>query len=545
MPGIVMSLYALLQNSYDPVTRRYVLSEMVELEGALDGNLCRCTGYKPTLDAAKSFVQEDLGGVVFEGKKSKVEGNWVGITSPERRALELAVADAPAGAEKLKHTYPSTKIVAGNSEVQVEVKFKHEKSQGILYRRGEGEVVIGGNTSLTVLEKACLEGYKKLGKRGFVIEAIRKRLRYFAGRQIRNTATPAGNIVTASPISDLNPVLIASSTVLTAQSKTRGEFPLPMKEFFVAYWTTALPADSIITKLTIPLPAEGTRGVIKPYKQTKRKDDGIAIVTAGFRDFPLGFTVPDGMPTYRKTPAFLFLFRFWHEVAAELELGTQEQQVDHEVIEEIHRGISNGSRDNDNPYEQRAVRKEILPLSGLKQATGEAEYIDDMPNIEGSSSEVLCCRRRLTISLSQSISPLHYKHPKDKPLFAKVFVHSYGQPIGMVYAESAAISQAAAQLVDVQYEELPPIFTISEVIAAKSFFPHRKMLIRGKPTAEAFKNCDFAYEGVARMGGHEHSCLKIDAAAVIPRPEDGEMEVWPGTQNIMDTRVCLASYWCS
>lgn len=64
-PGIVMTLYALLRNAYDPATKTYRLSaEMVELEGALDGNLCRCTGYRPILDAAKSFVREDLGGVV-------------------------------------------------------------------------------------------------------------------------------------------------------------------------------------------------------------------------------------------------------------------------------------------------------------------------------------------------------------------------------------------------------------------------------------------------------------------------------------------------
>ena len=48
----------------------------------------------------------------------------------------------------------------------------------------KGEVTIGGNTSLTVVEKACLEGYNQLGKRAFVLEAIRKELRYFAGRQV-------------------------------------------------------------------------------------------------------------------------------------------------------------------------------------------------------------------------------------------------------------------------------------------------------------------------------------------------------------------------
>ena len=61
------------------------------------------------------------------------------------------------------------------------------------------------------------------------------------------------------------------------------------------------------------------------------------------------------MPPYHKTLAFSILFRFWHEVAAELELGTQEQQVDHEIIEEIHRGVSYGLRDNDNLYEQIVV----------------------------------------------------------------------------------------------------------------------------------------------------------------------------------------------
>lgn len=56
-----------------------------------------------------------------------------------------------------------------------------------------------------------------------------------------------------------------------------------MKEFFVAYRTTTLPEDAIITRLTIPLPAEGSREVIKAYKQAKRKDDDIAIVTAGLK----------------------------------------------------------------------------------------------------------------------------------------------------------------------------------------------------------------------------------------------------------------------
>lgn len=125
---------------------------------------------------------------------------------------------------------------------------------------------------------------------------------------------------------------------------------------------------------------------------------------------------------------------------------------------------------------------------------------------------------------------------KDERFFAKGVVESHGQPIGMIYAETAAIAQAAAKAVYIEYENLPMILTISEAIEANSFYPHDHQLKRGNPTAEAFKDCDFVYEGVTRMGGQEHFYLETNVALVIPRPEDGEMEVWSSTQNIMETQ---------
>jgi xanthine dehydrogenase/oxidase len=73
-PGIVMSLYAMIRNSYVPATKEFRLSESdVELEGHLDGNLCRCTGYKPILQAAKTFITEDLKGkIIGSGETAEV-----------------------------------------------------------------------------------------------------------------------------------------------------------------------------------------------------------------------------------------------------------------------------------------------------------------------------------------------------------------------------------------------------------------------------------------------------------------------------------------
>lgn len=312
-----MSLYALLRNAYDPATKTYRLSEeMIELEGALDGNLCRCTGYKPILDAAKSFVREDLGGVVVESPTREMTkraddglgGNYTAVAAigscgrpggccrdktpspisssdgesastnitevsdvpvtgasygaPLKTCKRSDCCQLPAGTSKtetetevlagpkknsysfpqfnfksyephteiifppglrrhvkqpicfgnsrkvwfrpmtlvqlleIKDAFPSAKIVAGSSEVQVEVKFKNsqyavavyvgeiEELKSFTVNEEAGEVVIGGNTPLTIVEQECMEWYRKLGRRGLVLEAIRKQLRYFAGRQV-------------------------------------------------------------------------------------------------------------------------------------------------------------------------------------------------------------------------------------------------------------------------------------------------------------------------------------------------------------------------
>ena len=291
------------------------------------------------------------------------------------------------------------------------------------------EVVLGANAPLTDVERVSKDLFAKLGQRASVLEAVRKQLRYFAGRQIRNVASLAGNIATASPISDMNPVLMAANAFITAQSKKKGRFTLPVSTFFTAYRTTNLPADAIIISIHIPLPPQGVREITKAYKQAKRKEDDVAIVTSAYRvrldeeglvsdislsyggmapktvlatetmqkllgkkwhssatldaaivslaqELDLTYGVLGGMATHRKTLAISLFFRFWHETIADFKLGA----VDPDLIQEIHRGISSGSRDDFNPHEMRVVGKQIPHLSAFKQTTGEAEYVDDMPS---------------------------------------------------------------------------------------------------------------------------------------------------------------------
>ncbi|KAH8732672.1 Molybdopterin-binding domain of aldehyde dehydrogenase-domain-containing protein [Phaeosphaeriaceae sp. PMI808] len=770
-PGIVMSLYAVVRNSYNPQTKKFHLNAReIELEGHLDGNLCRCTGYKPILNAAKTFVTEDLKGQLEqdepptvdiglaremidltlggcggpskmscgrpggccrdtpsdsssnEGKssastpptelishsntenipaidtakerpstdpaisgaeyakptKSREDGNKSPGTKAVTSLPEAPVENCKSGVPRvefkeyvpdtelifppslwkhkpqalcygndkkiwfrpisleqlveLKDAYPSAKLVGGASEVQVEIRFKNSEFAVSVYisdiaelrhtrvppdaeLRSAKELVFAANTPLTELELICKEVYAKLGKRAMVLEALRKQLRYFAGRQIRNVASLGGNIVTASPISDANPVLLAANATLEAVNKKDGRIDLPISNFFVAYRTTTLPPDASLYRIRIPLAQEGSREVLKAYKQAKRKDDDIAIVTAAFRvrldhdgtvedvsivyggmapttkqsaktrnallgkrwfhsetletalsalleDYDLSYSVPGGMADYRKTLTLSLFFRFWHESADELGLGA----VDEQVIEEIHRGLSSGSRDDHNPHEQRVVGKQVVHLSALKQCTGEAIYVDDMPRLDRelfgglvmstkAHANIISIDWEIALEMPgvvgyidknsiPSTSNIWGSIKKDELFFAEDKVLSHGMVIGMVYAETALEAQAAAKAVKIEYEILQPILTINEAIAAESFYPHGKFLRKGlgieENMDEAFAQCDHIFEGTTKMGGQEHFYLETNAALSIP-DEDGAMEVWSSTQNTMETQEFVSA----
>lgn len=377
-----------------------------------------------------------------------------------------------------------------------------------------------------------------------------------------------------------------------------------MASMFRGYRKTSLPSGSVITRIHIPIPAPGVKELTKSYKQSKRKEDDIAIVTAGFRvrldekgivedvslayggmapvtllatdcakfligkqwkssqtlqgalktleqTFQLPYGVPGGMATYRRTLALSMFFRFWHEVIAEMKLG----EVDPGLIEEIHRSVSSGTRDNYNPHEQRVVGKQIPHLSGLKHTTGEAEYLDDMPRHDRELYGALVLSQKAhaiikSVDWSPALKPglaLGYIDKnsidpeknnwgmiKDEPWFATDKVYSHGQPIGMVYAETALKAQEAARAVRVEYEELKPILTIDEAIEAKSCYPYGKELRKGAPPeemAQVFAQCDRVFEGVSRVGGQEHFYLETNAAMVIPHAEDNSMDVWSSTQH--------------
>lgn len=479
-----MSLYALLRNTDAPTEH--------DVEEAFDGNLCRCTGYRPILDAAQSFsVKTGCGQAKANGgggccmEKNGTNGASGGgccksngtngddqpikrftppgfieykpdtelIFPPQLRKHEyrpLAFGTKkkkwyrPTTLQQLleiKNAHPSAKLIGGSTETQIEIKFKGMNYSASVFvgdipelrqfKFNDDHLEIGGNVVLTDLEQICEDAMKHYGKeRGQPFATILKQIRYFAGRQIRNVGTPAGNLATASPISDLNPVFVATNATLVARS-LKETTEIPMSTFFKGYRQTALPPDAIIASLRIPVAKEKGE-YIRAYKQSKRKDDDIAIVNAALRvalddkhtvqdvslvyggmapttivakmatdflqgrkftdlqtlegvmakleeDFDLRFGVPGGMATYRKTLALGFFYKFYHEVLAGL--NAEEADVDTQAIGEIERDISSGWKDGKaaEAYKQSEVGQSKSHVAAMQQTTGEAQYTDDIP----------------------------------------------------------------------------------------------------------------------------------------------------------------------
>lgn len=274
-PGFVMSMFALQKNCND-----FDKAEALE---AMAGNLCRCTGYRPILDAARqacSRKQPDQ----FDAAEAETVAQLKAIAPREtaelnsgdkRCLLPLTVADLA----DLYQANPQARLLAGGTDLALEVTQFHRELPVMIYVGHVEEmkrieirddvIEIGAATPLTDCYEVLAGEYPDFG-------AL---LHRFASLQIRNQGTLGGNIGNASPIGDSPPLLIAlgASLVLRKGSRTR---TLPLEDFFLDYRITAREEGEFIERIIVPR-AHASQA-FRAYKVSKRLDDDISAVCAAF-----------------------------------------------------------------------------------------------------------------------------------------------------------------------------------------------------------------------------------------------------------------------
>ncbi|MBE7939571.1 MULTISPECIES: xanthine dehydrogenase small subunit [Ramlibacter] len=270
-PGFVMSLFGMYQNHVargDTVTRALAQRE-------LSGNLCRCTGYRPILDAACAMA--DLPAVAVD---EQALARQLADLAPAPASEAYAAPTTLAQLLRLRRERPQAQLVAGCTDVGLWVTKMHMRFTSVLdvsrvaeLRRIETyphHIAIGAAVPLEDAYRALCEERPQLAP-----FASR-----FAGLPVRNSGTLGGNVANGSPIGDSMPLLIALGAHIVLHSE-RGHRELPLEDFYTGYRKTLLAPDEVLAWIKVPRPQPGE--FLRVYKVSKRYDDDISAVCLAIR----------------------------------------------------------------------------------------------------------------------------------------------------------------------------------------------------------------------------------------------------------------------
>uniref|UniRef100_A0A671SPA3 Aldehyde oxidase 6 n=1 Tax=Sinocyclocheilus anshuiensis TaxID=1608454 RepID=A0A671SPA3_9TELE len=544
-PGMVMSMYTLLRNNPQPT--------MEDVTEGLAGNLCRCTGYQPIFKCCYQ-LNNTFGCCVKDQTTQRFCGERMTWINPG--SLDELL--------QLKADYPQAPLVLGNTNIGLDMKFK-----GIFHP------VIISPTQVPELFKVTQK------PEGMCVFAYEQILLF----------TKAGYFF-------LLIIYLFASHFSTQISITDGRRRVSIdKDFFLGFAKTILKPDEIV--LSVFIPATRQNEIVHAFRHAPRKESALATVNAGMRvwfnensnvvkeisiyyggvgatilsaeracqqivgrpweeatlsdaystlvdEIKLGPSAPGGKVDFRRSLTLSLFFKFNLLVLQYL----KEKCV--LCVQNVLEGQS----------AQDPVGRPMMHRTALSQATGEAEYCDDLPQTDGELFLVIVTSSRphakiIHIDFSEALKlpgVVDMITAKDIPgkrfrtfigydeeLLAEDEVTCVGQMVCAVVADSKAHAKRGAAAVNISYEDLQyRIFTVEEAIEKESFFLPRRKIERGD-VEKGLREAEQVYEGEIRIGGQEHFYLETQSFLVIPIGEEKEMKVYLSTQHPAFTQVCFIS----
>jgi xanthine dehydrogenase small subunit len=272
-PGFICAMTGMvdeLKKENKPITEK-------KARNYLTGNLCRCTGYQPIINAA---LKVDLNSVTLQ--EDKYQSTLEHLKSQKRDQASTVIEDTIylphtlGEAIKLKESIPGIRICAGATDLGVVVNKGKSSYQKILHLQkitelnnlhiSGDQLHVGANISLSKFEN-FIQGH---------LPHLKELLHIFASPQIKNQGTIIGNMVNASPIGDTIPFLLITDSVIQVES-LMGKRSIPLKDFYQGYKKIDLKSNEIVTGITISLPNK--KDFYRLYKVSTRKDLDISTVT--------------------------------------------------------------------------------------------------------------------------------------------------------------------------------------------------------------------------------------------------------------------------
>jgi len=283
-PGFVMSMFALYKTHREPSRR--------DIDDALAGNLCRCTGYRPIIAAAETMYdapadEHDWLRQPCGSSQSTTEriARLSEVTRDETLALRhgdhaFFAPRTPGELAALLVEHPGATLLAGGTDIGLWVTKQHRELTTLIYTGevaglsdidvSETHIEIGAAVTLTEAMPVVLEHYPLLDEL----------LRRFASPPIRNAGTLGGNVANGSPIGDSMPALMAAGTSLVLRSSV-GSREIDLDDFYHGYQVNDLRQGEFVERIRIPLPGDNVS--LYSYKLSKRFDQDISAVCTAYR----------------------------------------------------------------------------------------------------------------------------------------------------------------------------------------------------------------------------------------------------------------------
>jgi xanthine dehydrogenase small subunit len=287
-PGFVMSLWSLYlkqEGNSQPPGRK-------EIDDALSGNLCRCTGYRPIIDAAKRMCELPK---VTLGRDALLKP----LLDLQRSDMFTYTASgqsfyAPrtlAQLTEVRAANPDACILAGSTDVGLWVTKQMRDLNDIIYLGQVAELkTIGTDGGLLEIGAGVSlnDAYQAIC--GHYPDELSEMWQRFASLPIRNAGTLGGNVANGSPIGDSMPWLIALGAHIVLYSSA-GERTMPLDDFYLGYQKKDLRAGEFVKAVRVPLPQPDLK--FRTYKLAKRFDQDISAVCAAFAFRLDGKTIRD------------------------------------------------------------------------------------------------------------------------------------------------------------------------------------------------------------------------------------------------------------
>jgi xanthine dehydrogenase small subunit len=289
-PGFAMSLWSLYLKQEDAGTLKTAPCRKT-IDETLSGNLCRCTGYRPIIDAARRMGELPEVGFDREALKASLQAiQRDQMFSYTHDGQTFYAPRTLAELSALRAEKPTATIVAGSTDVGLWVTKQMRNLGDMIYVRQvqelyqmeekDGWLTIGAAVNLNDAYEAACRHYK---------EELHEMWQRFASQPIRNTGTLGGSVANGSPIGDSAPWMIALGSEIVLRSD-KGQRSLLLEKFYLDYMKKDWQPGEFVEAVRIPLPRENVK--FRTYKLAKRYDQDISAVCAAF-----AVTLVDGMVT--------------------------------------------------------------------------------------------------------------------------------------------------------------------------------------------------------------------------------------------------------